>query len=248
MRPVAPPDWVGTINLGPVIVVVNYVTGGHHTLSEQARDLWRMLATTGNADTATAATPATDIVKQLMCRGLLAEVPNARPWPPSPVGVCAPSWGTIEQAACLPRLPPTSRRWRIRGVFALLATLTAREAGRSRSRFVRLLALLRFATRYGRPASSEQALSALQGVRHAARFFPARIACLEESVAAMLALTLAGYQASWCHGVAADPLRLHAWIEAYGKAVGEPASTELFTPIMRIPSGWDNAARRRNDR
>jgi hypothetical protein len=30
--------------------------------------------------------------------------------------------------------------------------------------------------------------------------------------------------------------------------VGEPASTELFTPIMRIPSGRDDAARRRNDR
>ncbi|MGQ0777106.1 MAG: lasso peptide biosynthesis B2 protein [Pseudonocardiales bacterium] len=80
--------------------------------------------------------------------------------------------------------------------------------------------------------------------RAAASFFPARIACLEESVAAMLALGLAGYRASWCHGVAADPLRLHAWIEAGGKRVGEPASTELFTPIMRIPSGGDEAARR----
>ncbi|MBV9141767.1 MAG: lasso peptide biosynthesis protein [Pseudonocardiales bacterium] len=39
-------------------------------------------------------------------------------------------------------------------------------------------------------------MSALHGVRHAARFFPTRIACLAESVAAMLALTLAGYRAS----------------------------------------------------
>lgn len=91
-------------------------------------------------------------------------------------------------------------------------------------------------------------LSALHVVRHAARFFPARVACLEESVSAMLTLSLAGYRASWCHGVAADPLRLHAWIEADGKRVGEPASTELFTPIMRIPPGRDDAVRRRNDR
>lgn len=60
----------------------------------------------------------------------------------------------------------------------------------------------------------------------------------------MLALALAGYRASWCHGVAADPLRLHAWIEADSKPVGEPASTELFTPIMRIPSRDDEATRR----
>lgn len=95
---------------------------------------------------------------------------------------------------------------------------------------------MRLTARYGRRASGEQALSALHGVRHAARFLPARIACLEESVATMLALTAEGYQASWCHGVAADPIRLHAWVEADGERVGEPASTDLFTPIMRIRS------------
>ncbi|MGH3831417.1 MAG: lasso peptide biosynthesis B2 protein [Pseudonocardiaceae bacterium] len=228
-----------------MIVVVNYLAGGHYTLCEQARDLWRALATTGDADTTIL---AITILDEMMRRGLLAEVPTARPWPPFPVGVSAPSWGTVERAACLPQLPPTSRRWRMLGTFALLATLTAREAGRSGSRFTRVLALLRFATRHGRPASSEQALSALHGVQHAARLFPARIACLEESAAAMLTLALAGYRASWCHGVAADPLRLHAWIEANGKPVDEPASTELFTPIMRIPPDRDDAVRRPNDR
>ncbi len=115
----------------------------------------------------------------------------------------------------------TPPRWRIRGALALLTTLAVREAGRSGSCFARVLALLRFATRYGRPAGDEQALFALNGVRHAARLFPARIACLEESVAAMFSLTLAGCRACWCHGVAADPLRLHAWVEADGKRVGE---------------------------
>lgn len=191
MRPVAPPDWVRAADLGSVIVIVNYLTGGHCTLSGQACDLWRALATTGDADTAAL---AIDIVDQMMCRGLLTEVPTAQPWPPSPVTFSTASWGTVE--------------------------------------------------RYGRPAGDEQALFALNGVRYAARLFPARIACLEESVAAMLSLTLAGYRACWCHGVAADPLRLHAWVEADGKRVGEPASTGLFTPIMRVPSGGDDAARR----
>lgn len=241
MRPVAPPDCVRAADLGPLIVIVNYRTGGHHTLSGQACDLWRALATTGDAETTAM---GIEIVNQMMRRGLLTEVPTAQSWPPSPVTFSTASWGTVERDACLPRLPPISRRWRIRGALALLATLAVREAGRPGRCFARVLALLRFAARYGRPASVEQALSALNGVRHAARFFPARIACLEESVAAMLALTLAGYRATWCHGVATDPLRLHAWIEADGKRAGEPASTELFTPIMRVPSGGNDAARR----
>jgi hypothetical protein len=37
---------------------------------------------------------------------------------------------------------------------------------------------------------------------------PARIACLEESVAAMVALALAGRQADWRHGIASDPVRM----------------------------------------
>lgn len=241
MRPVAPPDWVRAADLGSVIVIVNYLTGGHCALFGQACDFWRALATTGDADTAAL---GIDMVDQMMCRGLLTEVPTAQPWPPSPVTFSTASWGTVEREACLPRLPPTPPRWRIRGAPALLTTLAIRKAGRSGRSFARVLALLRFATRYGRPAGEEQALFALNGVRHAARLFPARIACLEESVATMLSLTLAGYRACWCHGVAADPLRLHAWVEADGKRMGEPASTERFTPIMRVPSGGDDAARR----
>ncbi|MGH3565963.1 MAG: lasso peptide biosynthesis B2 protein [Pseudonocardia sp.] len=246
MRPVAPPDWVRAADLGHVIVIVNYLTGGHYTLSGQACDLWRALAATGDADTVTLRIDALriDIVDQMMCRGLLTETPTAHPWLPPPVTSSTASWGTVERDACLLRLPPTARRWRIRGALALLATLTVRGAGRSGRCLARLLTWLRFATRHGQAASVEQALSALNGVRHASRFFPARVACLEESVAAALTLTLAGYQATWCHGVAADPIRLHAWIEVKGKRVGEPASTEMFTPIMRIPSSGDDAARR----
>lgn len=241
MRSVAPPNWVRAADLGHVIVIVNYLTGGHYTLSGQACDLWRALATTGDADTVAL---RIDIVDQMMCHGLLTETPTAQPWLPPPVTFSTASWGTIEREACLPRLPPTSRRWRICGMLALLATLAVRGAGRSGSCFARLHVLLRFATRYGQLASGEQALSALNGVRHAGRLFFARVACLEESVAAVLTLTLAGYRATWCHGVAADPIRLHAWIEAEGKRVGEPPSTELFTPLMRIPSSGDGAARR----
>ncbi len=52
MRPVAPPSWICAADAGPVIVIVNYRTGGHCTLSGPARDLWRALAATGDADPA----------------------------------------------------------------------------------------------------------------------------------------------------------------------------------------------------
>jgi len=240
MRPVAPPDWVRAADLGSVIVIVNYLTGGHYTLSGQAGDLWRARATTADAEAAM----EIDMVTQLMSCGLLTEVPAPQPWPSFLVTSPTASWGTLERDACLPRLPPTPHRWRIPGALALLATLAVRETGRSGGYFARVLALLRFTTHSGQPASVQQALSALNGVRHASRFVPAPIACLEESVAAMLTLTLTGSRATWCHGVAADPLRLHAWIETEGERVGEPASTAPFTPIMRIPSGQDDAARR----
>ena len=112
MRPVAPPDGIRAADLGSVIVIVNYLTGGHYTLSGQAGDLWRALATTGDADTAAL---GIDIVNQLMRCGLLAEVSAAQPGPPLPVTSSTASGGTIERDACLPRLPPPPHRWRTLG-------------------------------------------------------------------------------------------------------------------------------------
>jgi hypothetical protein len=61
------------------------------------------------------------------------------------------------------------------------------------------------------------------------------MACLEESVAAMVALSLAGRRADWRHGIASDPVRMHAWIEAAGQPVGEPASVSAYTPLICVP-------------
>ncbi len=67
-------------------------------------------------------------------------------------------------------------------------------------------------------------------------FSPMRVACLEESVAAALALALLGRGVRWCHGVIADPIRLHAWIEAEGRPVAEPDSTRRCTALLTIPT------------
>jgi Transglutaminase-like superfamily len=68
-----------------------------------------------------------------------------------------------------------------------------------------------------------------------AYLLPWRIACLEESVTAMLVLAVIGQSAVWCHGVATDPIRLHAWLTVNGAPVAEPASTGRYTPLLQIP-------------
>ena len=51
----------------------------------------------------------------------------------------------------------------------------------------------------------------------------------------MLALAVTGRRAGWCHGIAADPIRLHAWLALDGHPVGEPTSTLRFTPVIHLP-------------
>ncbi len=87
-----------------------------------------------------------------------------------------------------------------------------------------------------RTASVDQAEKAVHAVRTMGLFSPARVACLEESVAAVLSLAMRGRRVRWCHGVIADPIRLHAWIEVEGRPVAEPDSTRRCTALLTIPS------------
>ncbi len=56
----------------------------------------------------------------------------------------------------------------------------------------------------------------------AARWFPGRAACLENSLAAFLAATLRGRSVDWCVGCRFNPAQSHAWIEAGCGPIGEP--------------------------
>lgn len=77
-------------------------------------------------------------------------------------------------------------------------------------------------------------------VRRMGRWFPGRVACLEESVAATVALALIGRSVTWCHGVASDPVRLHAWVKAQvGVPAAEPTSTGRYTILRTIPEDPD---------
>ncbi len=143
-------------------------------------------------------------------------------------------WGTGEVPARL-ALTASPPGWRLRALGSLALTLLAREAGPRRRRFARMATLAGAATVRRRPADAVQAEASLRAVRRVAGVVPARVACLEESVAALVALALAGFGAQWRHGVATDPVRLHAWIEVDGNPVDEPASTRSYTPVLRFP-------------
>jgi hypothetical protein len=154
---------------------------------------------------------------------------------PVPVKAAPASWGTSETAAALPSLAAPPAMWAVRALAAITITLTARFAGTRRHAFARMVRLAHVATGRRRAASRQEAGTALRAVRWTAQFVPARMACLEESVAAVVALALTGRRADWRHGIACDPVRMHAWIEACGQPVGEPASTSAYTPLIRIP-------------
>ncbi|MET8825894.1 lasso peptide biosynthesis B2 protein [Streptomyces sp. NPDC004610] len=148
----------------------------------------------------------------------------------------AVSWGTVEQSAALPERAPVSLRWRVAAVPIVLVTAVAGVAGPRRGRFPRLVRLA-CAGRALPPATASQARYAVRAVRRAARYLPMRWACLEDSTAAALLLAAAGRRAEWRHGVALDPVRLHAWIaDPEGEPVEEPADTALYVPTC-TPDG-----------
>lgn len=154
----------------------------------------------------------------------------------------APSWGTVEVPAVLPSPAPIPLRWRAGAVPAVLLTAAVRTVGRRSRRFARFVRLA-CSGRALPPATAYQARYAVCAARWAARGMPMRWACLEESTAAAVLLAISGRRAEWRHGVATDPIRLHAWIaDPEGQPVEEPADTALYTPTY-TPDGPGPATR-----
>lgn len=160
---------------------------------------------------------------------------NAGTVGPVRVTAARPSWGTAETPACLPVIAAPRFPWALRAIAAALVTIAVRSAGARGRAFARMIWLAAIVTRPGTAASAHEADEALRAVRWTAQFVPVRMACLEESVAAVVALALAGRHAGWRQGIACDPVRMHAWIEARGRAVGEPGTTSCYTPLIRLP-------------
>ncbi|WP_281170516.1 lasso peptide biosynthesis B2 protein [Actinokineospora enzanensis] len=146
-----------------------------------------------------------------------------------------PSWGTQEVQAGRTPIPPVRYRALPLAALALAGVLTVAHTGPARTRMARLTRLIRWATlRTVRPAMIERALEAIHAIRRVGMLAPGRVACLEESSAVVLMLAAYRQRVTWCHGVAADPIRLHAWVETDGQPIAEPASTSRYTPLRTI--------------
>ncbi|MFD6142069.1 lasso peptide biosynthesis B2 protein [Promicromonospora sp. NPDC060271] len=85
-------------------------------------------------------------------------------------------------------------------------------------------------------ATSYDALAAVLAARRAAAWWPGRAACLEIALTATWLAALRGRAVTWCHGVQVHPYTFHAWVEADGVPVGEPATTSTFLRTMSIPA------------
>jgi len=156
---------------------------------------------------------------------------------PTPVTVLdsSVSWGTSEVPVRLSVLDRPPLPWRLAATAALATTLAVRTLGPRSERFGRLRRLAEMGNALPPPTAAHARL-AVRAVRWAARNVPARVACLEESVAAALLLTVGGRGGAWRHGVATDPVRLHAWIcDREDRPVEEPAHTDQYTPINPRP-------------
>lgn len=233
---------VRSADLHTAVLLLDLRTGQVDALLGKSRHIWLNLAQTGTTAGASSGPErghADPIVDDLVTTGILQRTNRPRPWPVPAIPRTAPSWGTTDISAAIPA------NLRMRGLgtlalawFALGLVLAVRAAGTRRRSFARILRLITAATwrRGAAPAEARHVDEALESVRVVASVLPFRIACLEETAAAMLVLALTGRRAGWCHGVAADPIRLHAWIALNGQPIGEPASTNHYTPLIRIPA------------
>lgn len=159
-----------------------------------------------------------------------------------------PSFGAEEYEAGL-TAPASSISMSTSGAvaaaLALCIVLAVRHLGRRERTMHRLITLMAWTLRLPTvPATNDEAEHQVRHIRRLARGLPARVACLEESIAATVALALQGKSVTWCHGVAADPFTFHAWVRTdiaeggtsrVGMPVAEPDSTNRYTILRTIP-------------
>jgi hypothetical protein len=148
----------------------------------------------------------------------------------------APSRSTHEVPFGWEPAPPVSFRARATVGTGLLVTMATAALGPRKQRMRRLVGLVRFATSLPRTYAAKPLVEeAASAVRHYG-FLPARIACLESSVAIVVALALQGRKVTWHHGVRSDPVVLHAWVSLDGAPVAEPPSTQRCATLLMIPT------------
>ncbi|MFJ9605874.1 lasso peptide biosynthesis B2 protein [Kitasatospora sp. NPDC101176] len=223
---------VRALDFGHVVVLIDYRTGRVQCLLPAAASRWHEAARTGTTE------PLGDtLARQLFAATLLVPAPAPAPWPrPRAARTAAASWGSAEHAAGTTR-PHQMPAAAVLGAGAALASVfAAKHAGSPARAMHRVTEAVRLAaSTVRRDATPAEAHAAVAAIRRAAWYSPGRTACLEQSAAAVLLLAGRRRGITWCHGVAADPVRLHAWVQTGdGTAVSEPDSTAAYTPALTI--------------
>jgi len=77
-----------------------------------------------------------------------------------------------------------------------------------------------------------RASGTVEAVRRAARWYPGRAACLEQSLAAVLLALTVRSRLDWCLGAVPDPYRFHAWVAV----IGHPVTAAEDDPAL---DQWD---------
>lgn len=211
-------------------VVLNVEKGTVLLLSKEAGRIITHLRSVAGAAPPRSLRPAQkQTLVALMDSGVLIQGGNSRAWSRVRRGVPAsPSWGTQDSPAALAPIPRAPLRWYVLGSLALLVVLSGGLRNRQRA-FVRTRHLVQ-RTRAG-TTDHATAVLATHAVRRMGRLLPLRVACWEEAAATTLALRWAGHRAAFRHGVATDPVRLHAWIEVGGRPVAESDDITDYTPF-----------------
>jgi Transglutaminase-like superfamily len=88
-----------------------------------------------------------------------------------------------------------------------------------------------------RSATPEEADLLFAAVRRVGRWWPGRVACLEESLACYLAAALRGRGVCWVIGARTAPAGAHAWTEVDGQVIGQDPADRIwpYAPALRIP-------------
>jgi hypothetical protein len=77
-----------------------------------------------------------------------------------------------------------------------------------------------------RDINVEEANVMWEAVRQSSFFFPARVACLEMSLAFVLFALTKRLSVAWCIGVKIEPFEAHAWVELNNKPFHESETVE----------------------
>ncbi|MGH3720811.1 MAG: lasso peptide biosynthesis B2 protein [Pseudonocardiaceae bacterium] len=116
--------------------------------------------------------------------------------------------------------------------WAVLVSVTLALRALRLQRIERLARLL--SRRARRAATVREVTDLLDAIDQAGPWLPARVACLERSLAVLLWCGLRRRSVRWRLGVRTPPFTAHAWVEIAGHPVGELVPVQSYLPILTI--------------